>query len=157
MISIRSISGAGNVERVGRGDEHHVRQVVLDLEIVVHEGRVLFRIQHLEQRRRRIAAEVLAHLVDLVEQEQRVGLLRLLHRLDDLAGHRADIGAPVTADLGFVAHAAKRHAHEFAPVALAIDLPSEVLPTPGGPTRQRIGPFSLFERPGRRDTRRSAP
>ena len=30
------------------------------------------------------------------------------------------------------------------PVALAIDLPSEVLPTPGGPTRQRIGPFSLF-------------
>src|SRR3954462_8174262 len=26
------------------------------------------------------------------------------------------------------------------PVALAIDLPSEVLPTPGGPTRHRIGP-----------------
>ena len=23
----------------------------------------------------------------------------------------------------------------------AIDLPSEVLPTPGGPTKQRIGPF----------------
>jgi hypothetical protein len=32
------------------------------------------------------------------------------------------------------------------PVALAIDLPSEVLPTPGGPTRHRIGPFSLFVR-----------
>ena len=30
------------------------------------------------------------------------------------------------------------------PVALAIDLPSEVLPTPGGPTRHRIGPFSFF-------------
>ena len=29
------------------------------------------------------------------------------------------------------------------PVARAIDLPSEVLPTPGGPTRQRIGPFEL--------------
>ena len=29
------------------------------------------------------------------------------------------------------------------PVALAIDLPSEVLPTPGGPTRHRIGPFEL--------------
>src|SRR6185436_12788740 len=26
-------------------------------------------------------------------------------------------------------------------VAYAIDLPSDVLPTPGGPTRQRIGPF----------------
>jgi hypothetical protein len=32
------------------------------------------------------------------------------------------------------------------PVALAIDLPSEVLPTPGGPTRQRIGPLSFFWR-----------
>ena len=29
------------------------------------------------------------------------------------------------------------------PVALAIDLPSEVLPTPGGPTRHRIGPRHL--------------
>jgi hypothetical protein len=32
------------------------------------------------------------------------------------------------------------------PVARAIDLPSEVLPTPGGPTRQRIGPFTFCMR-----------
>src|SRR5437879_13911608 len=32
------------------------------------------------------------------------------------------------------------------PVALATDLPSEVLPTAGGPTRHRIGPFSFFMR-----------
>ncbi len=81
---------------------------------MVHEGRVLFRVQHLEKRRRRVAAEVHAHLVDLVEQEERVGLLRLLHRLDDLAGHRADIGAAVAADLGLVPHAAERHADIFA-------------------------------------------
>src|ERR1700709_2500856 len=30
------------------------------------------------------------------------------------------------------------------PIALAIDWPSDVLPTPGGPTRQRIGPFMSF-------------
>ena len=30
-------------------------------------------------------------------------------------GHRADVGAPVAADLGLVAHAADRHAHELAP------------------------------------------
>ena len=103
-----------NVERVRRRHEHHVREVVLDLQIVVHERRVLLRVEHLEQRRRRIAAEVHAHLVDLVEQEERVGLLRLAHRLDDLAGHRADIGAPVAADLRLVADAAERHAHELA-------------------------------------------
>ena len=75
---------------------------------------VLLRVQHLEQRRGRVAAEIRAHLVDLVQQEQRVGRLRLLHRLDDLARHRADIGAPVAADLGLVAHAAQGEAHEVA-------------------------------------------
>ena len=103
-----------HVQRVGRGDEHHVRQIEIDLEIVVVEGVVLLRVEHFQQRRRRIAAPVGAELVDLVEQEERIGRLRLLHRLDDLAGHRADIGAPVTADFRLVAHAAKRHAHELA-------------------------------------------
>jgi hypothetical protein len=48
----------------------------------------------------------------------------------------------MAADLGLVAHAAERHADELAPIARAIDRPSDVLPTPGGPTRQRIGPSS---------------
>ena len=76
--------------------------------------RVLLGIEHLEQRRGRIAAPVGAELVDLVEQEQRVRRLRLLHALDDLAGHRADIGPAMAADLGLVTHAAQRHAHEVA-------------------------------------------
>ena len=29
------------------------------------------------------------------------------------------------------------------PSDVAIDRPSDVLPTPGGPTKQRIGPFDL--------------
>ena len=29
-------------------------------------------------------------------------------------------------------------------IALAMDLPSEVFPTPGGPTRQIMGPFDFF-------------
>ena len=56
-------------------------------------------------------------------------------------GQRADVGPPVAADLGLVAHAAERDADELASSERAIDLPSEVLPTPGGPARQRIGPF----------------
>src|SRR3569832_2437122 len=32
------------------------------------------------------------------------------------------------------------------PVAVAIDWPSDVLPTPGGPTRHRIGAFTLTTR-----------
>ena len=103
-----------NVERIRRGDEHHVGEIVVDLQVVIVEGVVLLGVEHLEQRRGRIAAEIGAHLVDLVEQEQRIRGLGLAHRLDDLAGHRADIGPPVAADLGLVAHAAERDAHELA-------------------------------------------
>ena len=80
---------------------------------MVAERRVLRRVQHLEQGRGRVAPVGAAHLVDLVQQEEGVGRLGLLHRLDDLARHGADIGPAVTADLGLVAHAAQGDAHEL--------------------------------------------
>ena len=129
-----------DVHRVRRRDEHHVRQVVLDLDVVIDERVVLLGVEHLEQRRRRIAAEVHAHLVDFVEQEQRIAHADLGHVLQDLAGHRADVRAAVAADLGFVAHAAQATcARTCGRSPCATDWPSEVLPTPGGPTRHRIG------------------
>ncbi len=82
---------------------------------MVDKGAVLFRIEHFEHRARGVAAEVVAHLVDLVEQDQRIRRLGLFQRLDDLARHRADVGAPVTADLGLIAHAAQADADELAP------------------------------------------
>ena len=60
------------VEHVRRRDEQHPRQVERHVEIVVAERGVLLGIEHLEQRRGRIAAEVHAELVDLVEHEHRV-------------------------------------------------------------------------------------
>src|SRR5438105_4535633 len=102
------------VQHVGRADEHDVREVVLDVEIVVEERVVLLRVEHFEQRRRGVAAEVHRHLVDFVEQEHRVLRAGLLHHLDDLAGERADVGAAVAADFGLVTHAAEREAHELA-------------------------------------------
>ena len=132
-----------DVERVGRRHEHHVRQVVVDLEVMVVERRVLLGVQHLEQRRRRIAAEIHAHLVDLVEQEQRIGRLGLAHRLDDLAGHRADIGAPMAADLRFVAHAAERHAHELAARRLGDRLAERGLADAGRPDEAQDRPRQL--------------
>ena len=95
-------------------DEQHARQVDVDLEVVIAERVVLRRIEHFEQRRRRIALEAGADLVDLVEHEHRVHRAGLLQRLHDAAGNRADVGAAVAADLGLVAHAAERDAHELA-------------------------------------------
>ena len=132
-----------DVERIRRGDEHHARQVVVDLQIVVVERVVLLGIEHLEQGRGRIAAEIGAHLVDLVQQEQRIRGLRLAHRLDDLAGHRADIGAPVAADLGLVAHAAERHAHELAAGRLRDRLAERGLADAGRPDQAQDRPGQL--------------
>ena len=103
-----------DVQAVRRAHEHHLGEIEVHLEIVIVEGAVLLRIEHLEQRRGRIAAEVRRHLVDLVEQEQRISHAALGEVLDDLARHRADVGAPVAADLGLVAHTAQRHADELA-------------------------------------------
>jgi len=101
-------------EGVRRREEQHLRQVVVDFEIVVAEGAILFGIEHFEQRGRRIAAPVLSEFVHLIEEEHRVHHPGAAHRLDHAAGHRADVGAAVPADLCLVAHAAERHAREGA-------------------------------------------
>ena len=76
---------------------------------------VLRRVEDLEQGRARVAAPVGADLVDLVEHDHRVHRLRVLERADQAPGEGADVGAAVAADLGLVADAAQRHAHELAP------------------------------------------
>ena len=103
------------VEHVRRRDEDDVRQIELHLEVVIRERRVLLGVEHLEQRGRRVAAEVGAELVDLVEHEHRVLGADPAHALDDAARERADVRAAVAADLGLVAHAAERDADELAP------------------------------------------
>ena len=104
-------------DRVGlvRGrDEDHVGEIDLDVEVVVAERRVLRRVEHLEQRGRRIAAPVGADLVDLVEEDHGVHRLRVAQRAHEPARKGADVGAAVAADLGLVTDAAERHADELA-------------------------------------------
>src|SRR6185295_20141031 len=81
------------------------------------------------------------HLVNLVQQEKRVRGLGLAHRLDDLSGHRADIGASVTADLRLVTNATERYANEFAAGRLGDRLAERGLAHAGRPdeTEDRSG------------------
>ncbi len=106
--------GRDGVGDVGRREEHHVGQVEFDLEVVVAEGVVLRRVEHLEQGRRRVTAVVAADLVDLVQQHDRVHRTGFADGADDATGQRADVGAPVAADLGLVAHAAQGDTDELA-------------------------------------------
>ena len=96
------------------GDEDDLRQVELDVEVVVAERVVLRRVEHLEQRSRGVAAPVGADLVDLVEHDHRVHRSGIAQGAHEPTRQRADVGAPVAADLGLVADPAERHAHELA-------------------------------------------
>ena len=73
------------VEHVGGRDEEDLGQVERDVEVVVAERVVLLRVEHLEQRRRRVAAEVRPELVNLVEDEDGVLRFGAAQPLDDLA------------------------------------------------------------------------
>src|SRR6266540_7048012 len=99
---------------VRRRDEDDLRQIVRHLDVVVGERVVLLGVKDLEERRARVAAEVRADLVDLVEHEHGVDLPRVLHVLQDAARQRAHVGAAVPADLRLVTDAAERHADELA-------------------------------------------
>ena len=106
--------GVDRLQPVGRGDEQHARQVERQVEVVVGEGVVLRRVEHFEQRRRRVAAEIRADLVQFIQQDHRVAAFDAAQGLDDAAGQRAHVGAAVAADFGLVAHAAQGDARELA-------------------------------------------
>ena len=78
--------GRDRGEGVGRRDEEDPREVERHLQVVVREGVVLRRVQDLEERGGRIAAEILADLVDLVEHEHRIAHARLADPAHDPAG-----------------------------------------------------------------------
>ena len=102
------------VQHVGGADEHDLREIVFDVQVVVGEGVVQLGVQHFHQRRRRVAAEIHGHLVHFVQHEHWIDGAGLAHHLDDLAGQGADIGAAVAANFSLIAHAAERYAHELA-------------------------------------------
>ena len=82
---------------------------------MVGERVVLRRVEHFQQRRRRVAPEIRADLVQFVQQNDRIPALNAAQRLNDPSGHRAHISAPVAANFRLIAHAAERDAGELAP------------------------------------------
>ena len=102
------------VERIGRHDEEDLRNVERQVEVVVAKCLVLLGIEDFEQRRRRIAAEIAPEFVHLVQHQHRIVDAGPPDRLDDPAGHGADIGTAVAAQFGFVMHAAQTQPLELA-------------------------------------------
>src|SRR3989442_12374837 len=95
---------------------------------MVHERGVLRRIEHLEQRGRRIAPDVGTHLVHLVEHQQGVARLAALQRVDDAAREGAVVGAAMATLLRLFPPDYARHSGEDPPSTLAPPLHSSSLP-----------------------------
>ena len=144
-MSIRSSSRPGIVSwpvlavQMNRTRERSKRMV----EVVVAKGRMLLRVEHLEHRGRRVAAEVGAHLVDLVDQEDGVRGLRVPDRADDRPRHGADSRRWPRISASSRTPPDEMRA-KVRPSARAIDCPSDVFPTPGSPEQAEIRPERSF-------------
>src|SRR3989338_7611305 len=103
------------MERIRRRDEHDVREIVIEIQVVVLKGDVLFRVQDLEEGGGWISPEVHAHLVDLVQKKNRVVGSRFFKALNNFSREGADVSPPMTANLRLVPNAAQRAPNEFSP------------------------------------------
>ena len=56
-----------SVEHIRRRDKENVRQIVINVQIVVAKRIILFRIKYFEQGRRRVAAKITSELIDFVQ------------------------------------------------------------------------------------------
>ena len=101
--------------RVRRANEEHIRQIIWHIQIMVHKIAVLLRIQHLQQRARRIAVVRRRKLVHLVQHHHRIRHPSLVDAVDDAPSHRANVGAAMPADIRLIAHTTQAHAHILAP------------------------------------------
>lgn len=100
-------------------------------------------------------------LINFVQQKYGVLCFRSFYTLNNAAGHRADVRSSMAANVAFVADPTERHSasNKWAmkgkegerslpylwkarPSVFAIDFATLVFPTPGGPTKHRIGPLS---------------
>ena len=145
------------VDHVGRGDEQHLGQVEVHLEVVVPEGVVLGRVEHLEQRRGRVAPEVGADLVHLVEQDDRV------HRSRPPAGPapagRAGRRRRCAGARGSPPRPARRRGPPARTAARGRGPPTRrarSCPRPGGPDQGQDGAGAPRRRPGRGPARPAA-
>ena len=140
-----------------RSHESDAAEIERNCQIVVPEGVVLLGIEHLQQRRAGISVDAGAELVDLVQHHDAIARAGLADRLDDVAGQRADIGAPVAADLRFVMHAAQADTHEFPAHGAGDRLAERGLADAGRPDEAQDRRFCSAARVcGPRDIRRCA-
>ena len=134
--------GAGNaVQGVGRADEQGVAKVQAFIQIVIEKVLVLLRVEYFQKRGSRVALKRLAQLVDFIKHDHRVAGAGFFQRLDQFAGHGADVGTAMPLDFRFVAHAAQAEAVELAIQGIGDGLANAGFADPWRTHQQNDGAF----------------
>ena len=98
---------------VGSRNKHNIGEVECDIHVMIPESRVLFRIEHFKEGRRRISSEIRTEFINLVKQEQWIFRLDIAEPLNDTSRDCTDIGASVSTDLCFVSNTTERHSNKL--------------------------------------------
>src|SRR5580765_3348229 len=111
---------------------------------MVGESVVLRGVEHFEQRRSRVAAEIGAHLVQFVQQNHGVAALDTTQSLNNPARQSADISAAMPTDFGFIPHATQRNAGKLAPKRISHAAAQRCFPNAGWTNKAKDRAFNLF-------------
>ena len=74
---------------------------------------VLFRVKHFQKSGRRVTFVVVADLVDLIQNDYRVGCAGLVDSVEDTSRKSSHISLPVTTQLSLIVHAAEGYPDIF--------------------------------------------
>ena len=99
------------IQVVGCRNKQYLGKINRKFNVMIPEMAVLVRIKNLQQRRRRIAAVVRRHLVNLIQKDQRIFHSRLPQCSGDSSRHSSDVRTPVAADFRFITNAAQCNPH----------------------------------------------
>ncbi len=129
---------------IGGRDEEDFGQVVVEVQIMVVEGIILFRIQDFKQGRRGITTKVHAHLVDFIQTKHRIVAFDFFQTLNDLARQSPDVGSSVTADFSLISYTAQRKTDEVPSGCPRNRAGERRLPHPWRANKAQDGPLDLL-------------
>ncbi len=130
------------IEHVRSADKEHLGQVERTIQVVIPESIVLLRIERFRRADAGSPRKSRPSLIDLVQHEDGIVSFRPAQRLNDLPRQRTQCRyGDGRESRPRRACRPARYAGTCVPEHAPMLRPSEVFPTPGGPTKQRIGPF----------------
>ena len=95
------------LECICRRDKHNFRQIQRYFQIMVSELSVLLGVEHFQKSGKSISLIVCTHLVDFIQQKNRVFHSRRADSVGDSSRHRAHIRLSMSSDLRLVPHSSE--------------------------------------------------